>query len=681
MIAFAPSRCATRRLLRPTAAWTAIFLLSAVAARPAAAQSYRLVRDINPGAGSSNPTELTSYQGLCVFAADDGVHGVEPWRSDGKYFGTYLISDIRPGDKSSNPGPPAPAFTVFNGLLHFPADDGSHGVEPWVSDATAAGTGLVSDVNLGPSGSGSWVLIPGGSLLFFAPTTLPWGQEVWKTNGTAAGTSLIKDLYPGPDTTNAALLQMGFLNKRLYFAGDDASDIGRELWSTDGTSLGTSLVKDIALGSPESVPQDFLLYNSLLLFTASDSTNGRELWRTDGTALGTQLVRDINPLQTDSFIQEMRLSNGIVYFQAFDGSHGRELWRSDGTSAGTYLVKDIYPSGISGLPTHLTDVNGTLFCAANGQGSGTELWRSDGTASGTVLVKDIFPGSRSSSPRELYSALGTLFFVADDGVHGRELWASDGTAAGTILVVDINPGAAGSDPQHLTLAGKSLYFSADDGVYGRELWKLSLGEPGPPTLESVLDIGAGSIGLTWNHWYGAPTDFLGAAWDLYTGAWTPPAAPLHALGNAQQRTGVMNLGNTGGYHVWVLAEYPGGVVVPTTTPWTGTVYSGVPHTPLDSTATALAQPLHVALAWKPEIYGTFQYQIIAFRAGTGFVSTIGPEGDSLWHFVTYPQTAFFSGSVELTVPSPGDYWFLIRAVGWQSPDQASEYVLPFATVP
>ena len=32
-----------------------------------------------------------------------------------------------------------------------------------------------------------------------------------------------------------------------------------------------------------------------MLFVASDATNGIELWRTDGTTVGTMLVKDINP--------------------------------------------------------------------------------------------------------------------------------------------------------------------------------------------------------------------------------------------------------------------------------------------------------------------------------------------------------------------------------------------------
>jgi hypothetical protein len=38
-----------------------------------------LAMDINPGAPSSSPHDLANVNGTLFFAADDGVHGVEPW--------------------------------------------------------------------------------------------------------------------------------------------------------------------------------------------------------------------------------------------------------------------------------------------------------------------------------------------------------------------------------------------------------------------------------------------------------------------------------------------------------------------------------------------------------------------------------------------------------------------------
>ncbi|MGF1489225.1 MAG: ELWxxDGT repeat protein [Prochloraceae cyanobacterium] len=41
--------------------------------------------------------------------------------------------------------------------------------------------------------------------------------------------------------------------------------------------------------------------NGTLFFTADDGKNGRELWKSDGTLSGTTLVADLNPGRNSSF--------------------------------------------------------------------------------------------------------------------------------------------------------------------------------------------------------------------------------------------------------------------------------------------------------------------------------------------------------------------------------------------
>ena len=60
-----------------------------------------------------------------------------------------------------------------------------------------------------------------------------------------------------------------------------------------------------------------------------------ELWTTDGTSAGTKMVKDIDPGADGSAPEELHAFNGDIYFSADDGSHGRELWKSDGTAGGT----------------------------------------------------------------------------------------------------------------------------------------------------------------------------------------------------------------------------------------------------------------------------------------------------------------------------------------------------------
>jgi ELWxxDGT repeat protein len=99
---------------------------------------------------TKNTVGVSSYPAAvgrrAFFAAGDGVHGKELWRSDGSPDGTMLVKDIKPGVGSSNPS----NLTDVGGRLFFTADDGVHGRELWKSDGTKAGTVLVKDIDTQP---------------------------------------------------------------------------------------------------------------------------------------------------------------------------------------------------------------------------------------------------------------------------------------------------------------------------------------------------------------------------------------------------------------------------------------------------------------------------------------------------------------------------------------------------
>src|SRR3954453_678021 len=110
----------------------------------AASGTPTIVKDINPS-GSSNPGPVMALGNIVLFAADDGVHGRELWRSDGTNAGTYMVSNIRAGSAGSDPM----LMAVAGGYLYFQACDGSHGRELWRTDGSSAGATLVKDLNPG----------------------------------------------------------------------------------------------------------------------------------------------------------------------------------------------------------------------------------------------------------------------------------------------------------------------------------------------------------------------------------------------------------------------------------------------------------------------------------------------------------------------------------------------------
>ena len=120
-----------------------------------------------------------------------------------------------------------------------------------------------------------------------------------------------------------------------------------------------------------------------------------ELWSSDGTSVGTQRLLDIQPGADGSLTQvEFTTVAGEAYFAADDGSNGSELWKTDGTESGTTLVADINDAsdGTGSAPRNLTAVGSSLFFSADDGTSGRELWESDGTAVGTRLVRGLSDG-------------------------------------------------------------------------------------------------------------------------------------------------------------------------------------------------------------------------------------------------------------------------------------------------
>jgi ELWxxDGT repeat protein len=82
-----------------------------------------------------------------------------------------------------------------------------------------------------------------------------------------------------------------------------------------------------------------------LVFAADNGALGTELWVSDGSAAGTTLVKDSIAGPGGSGVDELTAVGGLLFFRATTAGHGSELWLTDGTEAGTVRVSDIAPAG------------------------------------------------------------------------------------------------------------------------------------------------------------------------------------------------------------------------------------------------------------------------------------------------------------------------------------------------
>ncbi len=253
---------------------------------------------------------------------------------------------------------------------------------------------------------------------------------------------------------------------------------GYELWKSDGTVLGTSMVKDINPGPDASYPGGLFIYKNAVYFAAYDGVN-HAFWKSDGTESGTVEVKNIDPWWADNVELTERyfcISKNTLYFSALDysNSDGTVLWKTDGTPEGTQPIKDINPynGSVTVGPYYLTDVNGTVFFAANDGINGVQLWKTDGTADGTQLVKNVasnpyFSGTPAGPMNGLTSFGGKLYFQNE--VNFRYyLWVSDGTEDGTHAVED--PDIVNAEVKAIFATGDKLFLSANTQQLGTELY-------------------------------------------------------------------------------------------------------------------------------------------------------------------------------------------------------------------
>ncbi len=327
--------------------------------------------------------------------------------------------------------------------------------------------------------------------------------------GAFAQITEVADINPSGDSD---LDEFYVSNGILYFEADNGTS-GNEPYSYDGTTV--TIIKDInttTFASGSSNPGLFIEFNDLIYFKASDGdeddgNNETELWQTDGTEAGTTLVADINE-NAGGNPQDFFVYNNELYFEINDGSTV-QVWRlnngspekvTNNRSGGFATMSNpvVTPTGVffrmfgdngnqrphffdgTGDALELADIvvgaadgyfyNGNVYFEGDDSlGAGDELWRTDGTVAGTLAVADILSGSGDSDPKEFVEFNGELYFAAEDD-NGYNLWKTDGTTAGTVLV--INPNAAGdSDVDNLFTDGTNLYFSASDGTIGVELYK------------------------------------------------------------------------------------------------------------------------------------------------------------------------------------------------------------------
>jgi ELWxxDGT repeat protein len=431
-----------------------------------ASVSARLVKDIKPIQSDSYRNLFVTVEDAVFFMAfHDGTDGLDVWKTNGTESGTILIKT----DVNSD-------LAAIGNAAYFTALDSG---DTYLWKCSASDT---SPTRMFPLPSGSTTIISNGSSLYLAETT-----------------DDITDLYAtDAPPTSAHLIKAGFtewgysalaMNGILFFTaiGPSLTDFG--LWKSDGTETGTVFLHAFGTGLIEVEPQQFVVFNSRLLFAAGDIFEGIGLWASDGTPAGTLQVKELwagewLDLLNSGFITHKFFVpptgaelNGTFYFIA-NGPDQCALWQTDGTQPGTSLVKSFGTDASLYLPYCILS-GGLLYLSQDGvMAELGSVYKSDGTPQGTTLVKsipDVWIG-------EIVGADEKVIFNANlpqPAQVDSELWYSDGTEAGTsMLLPNVSVG------KDWGIIGHTIVFSAYTG-YSRELWAVDL--PGPPPARPTAD--------------------------------------------------------------------------------------------------------------------------------------------------------------------------------------------------
>lgn len=463
-------------------------------------ESASLLRDIAPGSANGVDTssaEVAFLNEWMFFAADDGTHGLELWKTDGTTLGTQLVQDIRSGLLSAFPK----QFKAFKGLLFFIVEQ-EMGLGVWVTDGTSQGTQQIR--SFASSQKLSNFLEMNGALWFLVDGDDQTG--LWKTDGTVAGSYRVVGVGGQSIRTDSFKAS----REKLYFDGFEPNQPGiRFLWASDGSTSGTFTLSSFkSLSDAEPLPLFFTFGNALFfgqrnsLWMTDGTTDGTvrlgglisgnrpenlleaggqlffsafgghpQIWKTDGSVVGTVRLQEFLPQNSDLRIYGE--NHGLVFFGVDIHGHGLEPWRSDGTAEGTFALW----AGIPGAgPTAITDItrtaNGYVFVGRDESGA-LNLWRTDGTTAGTGIIRAILPESSEFSAYAygMRSADAKALWFVVDSFQKAKLWCSDGTEQGTLVLHEFEIPNPDSEPLFFETALGGIFFTVHLVGQGPALWR------------------------------------------------------------------------------------------------------------------------------------------------------------------------------------------------------------------
>ena len=253
-----------------------------------------------------NTTIVDNYVTSRVFFEfEDATNGYEPWYSDGSETNTTILKDIVIGKNGSNT---QNYIKVGNKTLYFTALNQDGKVSLYRSYGTTESTVSLGFLDSYPSN-----FIDVNGILYFTVDA-----KLYKCDGDIV--SYLTDISTGYASSET---QMGniftLIGDVLYFQADlvEDDDYNKNLYKFDTSTQTRSLVKDnIKPTSDYYYLSNFIALGNKLYFIVDN----KEIWQSDGTAGGTSLVTLISD---KDYAYNFTALNDILYYSIYhnDDSH------------------------------------------------------------------------------------------------------------------------------------------------------------------------------------------------------------------------------------------------------------------------------------------------------------------------------------------------------------------------
>jgi ELWxxDGT repeat protein len=280
-----------------------------------------------------------------LLAANDGVRGLELWRSNGTVAGTVLQRDINPqGNSSLIPDSrdgsqvTQEAAVTLNNVVYFLANAGGDpNYELWRSDGTGGtGTRMIKNDETGkPFTALNSLRVANNRVFLFTyegmqGDTYNEKRTLWSSDGTTAGTIPIYPFIHDISTGEMLVHVFPGGGQHFYFATTVYMEPAY-LYASDGTAEGTTKVRD--LGSFESAGPLHAAFDGQKAYLASGHMYDKFVVRSDGTACGTDYVQVYTDYHTvDLYDFWLAVLDHKLYLNSYTDQYGDELYRYEDNS-------------------------------------------------------------------------------------------------------------------------------------------------------------------------------------------------------------------------------------------------------------------------------------------------------------------------------------------------------------